>query len=492
MMRNFRSAYRVAAVAGLAVASQTHAQLATALIREGDTLSTGDTVAGVAAVAANRLGGFAFITTPPTGGLNHIWGTATGSNPAVLVTEGTYNGYTQTSFETSAFGISDTASAGYSATVTQGDSMWVDTTPVTIDGEPSTVPGFFWVFSSRPKMTAAGDVYFGAGLSTTSGGSTVNRGLFKGSPAQPVLLGNDVVPALPAPLAPSESYFDARYSTDGQHYMVPVTILTGSTTTDRSVVLDGGGMMVGGTLVQEGSLVPVSAGGDGTELWQNFGSVSINNNRDYIMSGDTNRATATDDYLLLTGQMILRAGDVLPNGQTITGAVGEVQINNDGDWGALWSTILNGVTAEVILFNGEVIVREGDPIDFDGNGQADPGVTISDLTNITGLAFGDRDAQGRVAVYLTGLVDTLGTTSTTDDFASGIRIDIQAGSGSSCYANCDSSTNEPVLNVADFTCFLQRFAAGESYANCDESTTPPVLNVADFTCFLQAFAAGCP
>jgi probable HAF family extracellular repeat protein len=60
-----------------------------------------------------------------------------------------------------------------------------------------------------------------------------------------------------------------------------------------------------------------------------------------------------------------------------------------------------------------------------------------------------------------------------------------------CYANCDASTTAPVLNVADFTCFLQRFAAGESYANCDASTTAPVLNVADFTCFLQRFAAGC-
>jgi hypothetical protein len=64
--------------------------------------------------------------------------------------------------------------------------------------------------------------------------------------------------------------------------------------------------------------------------------------------------------------------------------------------------------------------------------------------------------------------------------------------GSSCYANCDNSTTAPVLNVGDFTCFLQRFAAGESYANCDNSTTPPVLNVGDFTCFLQSFAAGCP
>jgi photosystem II stability/assembly factor-like uncharacterized protein len=61
-----------------------------------------------------------------------------------------------------------------------------------------------------------------------------------------------------------------------------------------------------------------------------------------------------------------------------------------------------------------------------------------------------------------------------------------------CYANCDSSTTQPILNVGDFTCFLQRFAAAEPYANCDGSTQVPVLNIADFTCFLQSFAQGCP
>jgi probable HAF family extracellular repeat protein len=61
-----------------------------------------------------------------------------------------------------------------------------------------------------------------------------------------------------------------------------------------------------------------------------------------------------------------------------------------------------------------------------------------------------------------------------------------------CYANCDDSTGSPALNVADFTCFLQKFSTGDPYANCDNSTAPPVLNVADFTCFLQKYAAGCP
>src|ERR1043165_2900289 len=69
-----------------------------------------------------------------------------------------------------------------------------------------------------------------------------------------------------------------------------------------------------------------------------------------------------------------------------------------------------------------------------------------------------------------------------------------AGSGGEaapCYANCDASTAAPVLNVNDFQCFLNMFAAGLPQANCDGSTTPPVLNINDFQCFVNRFAAGC-
>jgi hypothetical protein len=74
------------------------------------------------------------------------------------------------------------------------------------------------------------------------------------------------------------------------------------------------------------------------------------------------------------------------------------------------------------------------------------------------------------------------------------RVDMGAleHQGGACYANCDCSTTPPALNIADFACFLQRFAVGDPYANCDGSTTPPVLNVADVGCFLQKFSAGCP
>jgi hypothetical protein len=69
-----------------------------------------------------------------------------------------------------------------------------------------------------------------------------------------------------------------------------------------------------------------------------------------------------------------------------------------------------------------------------------------------------------------------------------------------CYANCDGSTTPPILNVEDFSCFINRFAEGTQlphtqqvthYANCDNSTTAPVLNVEDFSCFINQFAQGC-
>jgi glucose/arabinose dehydrogenase/PKD repeat protein len=61
-----------------------------------------------------------------------------------------------------------------------------------------------------------------------------------------------------------------------------------------------------------------------------------------------------------------------------------------------------------------------------------------------------------------------------------------------CYANCDESTQSPVLTANDFACFLIRYTAGAPYANCDGSTSAPILSANDFVCFLNAYAAGCP
>jgi hypothetical protein len=71
-------------------------------------------------------------------------------------------------------------------------------------------------------------------------------------------------------------------------------------------------------------------------------------------------------------------------------------------------------------------------------------------------------------------------------------ISTGVGPSTTCYANCDGSTTAPFLNVLDFNCFLNYFAAGDMYANCDDSPSlPPILNILDFNCFLNRFSAGC-
>jgi len=78
------------------------------------------------------------------------------------------------------------------------------------------------------------------------------------------------------------------------------------------------------------------------------------------------------------------------------------------------------------------------------------------------------------------------------EYDAGYQFTASITQGQACYANCDGSVAAPVLNVADFSCFLTKYASGDPYANCDQSTMPPTLNVADFSCFLTKYAAGCP
>ena len=71
----------------------------------------------------------------------------------------------------------------------------------------------------------------------------------------------------------------------------------------------------------------------------------------------------------------------------------------------------------------------------------------------------------------------------------GVGGDVQWVGCPNCYANCDNSTQPPKLNVLDFLCFLNKFAAADPYANC---TVDATIDINDFMCFLTKFAAGCP
>jgi hypothetical protein len=195
------------------------------------------------------------------------------------------------------------------------------------------------------------------------------------------------------------------------------------------------------------------------------------------------------------------SGAALYAGGNFTSAVSGPPVARIARWnGTAWSALGAGCDGRVRALavfddgNGPALYAAGDF--FSAGGVTTPGIARwrggawSALgTALVGGAralavFDDDGAAATPAALYAG-----GSTS----WAGGLQSsNIARWACSICYANCDASSVPPVLNVLDFACFLNRFAAGDPYANCDGSSIAPLLNVLDFACFLNRFAAGCP
>ncbi len=146
-----------------------------------------------------------------------------------------------------------------------------------------------------------------------------------------------------------------------------------------------------------------------------------------------------------------------------------------GPEGAVFITGTNPLFTQPAVLVSEYGAGRVVAYDIDANSDAIPSTRRDFITGLSGAEGATTDPVTGQFIFAT--------------FGGGNQvIAVRGFVPTACYPNCDGSGT---LDVADFTCFLQRFASGDSYANCDNSTTPPVLNVADFTCFLQQFAAGC-
>jgi fibronectin-binding autotransporter adhesin len=212
-------------------------------------------------------------------------------------------------------------------------------------------------------------------------------------------------------------------------------VLPGSVATvNNGATLSGSGTVGGGvTVAAGGTLSP----GDGLGI-MSTGNLTVSGTLNYTMDLGSPHAAS---LLAVTGTITLNASSVL-------------------NISALNATAQSSGTYIVALNDGADAVT-------------------GTFGSITGLPAG----VGATVNYAYSGTDTLGRLGTGNEIAITLTP--------LCYANCDGSTSTPLLNVADFTCFLQKFAQGDPYANCDGSTTVPQLNVADFTCFLQKFAGGC-
>ncbi len=392
-----------------AVAVPSSAQVASALIREGDALpaaGAGHVVASLANTATNHAGGFAVSLNSGDGSttLSHIWGNAAGGAGAILRTEGTFGTFTQNSFE-SFYGMSDSGALAYSSSGDQGsstglDSVWVDDTPVAVEEEPMpTLPGQYWSFASRPSISADGTPHFVGGVTSTPGGSTENRLLSSTMAHTVLLMGGDAVPGLPEVLDTSGTVsFDYRFSALSSHYITEVQMANLSTTVDNAVVVDGAGLMLDGSLVQEGTAIPVSVGGLAGENWDGFDFMGYTEAGEWFFTGDSDGATATDEFILKNGSIFVREGDML-GGETLSGAIEGAYMNEDGDVAFIWDVQAGAL--EALYLNDQLLLTEGDEVDWTGDGAVDAGYTLTNFTGISALTIGDRDGMNEVRVYFT-------------------------------------------------------------------------------------------
>jgi trimeric autotransporter adhesin len=220
------------------------------------------------------------------------------------------------------------------------------------------------------------------------------------------------------------------------------------------------------------------------------------------INSDVNDLVVFDDG---TGEALYAVGWF-----TRAGTPAVVTLNGVGKFdGNTWHALGNGVITDTFLH----VVLAAAVID-DGNGPAlHVGGYLPHLANLArfngatwdtvggGIWGGDPEIVAELQAYenrlhVGGQFAFAGANPASSMARWGCPIDPDP-----CYANCDGSTVEPVLNVEDFTCFVNEFAVALTlppaqqlthYANCDQSTTEPILNVEDFICFITEFAEGCP
>jgi hypothetical protein len=457
------------------------AQQPVAILREGDVLE--DFPITLNNVAVNGVGGYAIGLTAGT--LSQVWGSATGGPIAIMRTEGTFGPLVQTGFE-SFWGFANSGSIAYSATGTGGpvggfDSVWLDDTAIAVEGDPvPSLPGQFWVFASRPSASTSGEPWWVSGYSSTSGGSTQARGLFRGVDATPVLVTGDEVGGIAETVNVGTGVaFSYRISNEGTKWM-GIAVVTSSTATDNVVVINGDAVMAGGGLVREGSVIPVGAGGDGVETYQAFASLAVNESGNWLLAGDSNAATTADAFVMINGQIVLREGAMV-GGFPTTGAFDWADLNENGDWIVSWN-VNDGTTREALIFNGELLIRETAPIDRDGDGLPDTNITLTDLTTgIDNMYMSDRFGNGTVDIYFTADTRDLVTVPIPAAIEVYFRLTVQA--------RCPGDfNNDDVVTVPDIFAFLSAWFAGLPSAEFDGA---PGITVPDIFAFLSLWFAGC-
>lgn len=130
----------------------------------------------------------------------------------------------------------------------------------------------------------------------------------------------------------------------------------------------------GRVVVEAGQLVPGSALTCGAIFDQ-----QIATNGDWFARGRDNSGTSSTapDWAVRNGVLIAKTGDAISGTENLGDTFFGFHGNAAGDWVLMANTNEpNPALNEVLIWNGTVIAREGDPVDVDGNGLFDDGAFL--------------------------------------------------------------------------------------------------------------------
>ncbi len=304
----------------------------------------------------------------------------------------------------SSMGVSNTGGFIYSPSVNGNDAVHTHGGTLLQRGDPiPPLPGLYSTFNSRPAMLPDGTAYWIGGSTATQGSSTsTNRHLFKATdPTNPatitrVLGGGDVING--KTIRTTASNFSFWISNNGQHH---IHVLDMNVTPNEHVYLDGAFVAVEGDPTGQG------------DNWENFDLVGVNNAGNYVFSGDTNGAPATDAFVAYNSVIKVREGQTV-DGVTLAGgaAVRAVSINNLDEVVQIWGWG-SGTTAQEHLFFGSGPTLEnsirllslGDEIDINGDATSD--YKLIDF-NASGIVGPGLDLAEDGYVYLDVDLQTIG------------------------------------------------------------------------------------
>ncbi len=268
----------------------------------------------------------------------------------------------------------------YCPTVDGDEAVWTHNGLLALEGMSAPVLGGMNVttFHSRPLMVDNGTPYWIAGINGSGGTTTESRVVYRSPTAleadiEIVLAVGDMVGGLLID-APSGIDTDYDLSPDEAHHIHVLLMDTGSIVNDGHIYLDGA------LLHQENT--PNGTG----DNWDNFDLVAINNAGLYVMSGDTNGATDSDEFVAVGGAIAVREGDVV-DGITLgtTAFVRMIAVNGLDRVAHAWSydggaseTVFYGCDSADLQGSSLAVLTTGvDELDFDGDGVGD--ATVTDL-----------------------------------------------------------------------------------------------------------------